>query len=55
MEGNLPPFFFPLQVDSAARKDDVNATSSSENDLASEGVYKALEYEPSASYLLNFY
>ena len=52
---NISLLFFPLQVYSAAQKDDVNATSLSGNDLASEGVYKALDYERSASYLLSFY
>ena len=51
---NIRLLFFPLQVDSAAPKDDINVTSSSGNDLASEGLYEALEYERSASYLLSF-
>ena len=51
---NIRLLFFPLHVDCAARKDDINVTSSSGNDLASEGVYEALEYERSAPYLLSF-
>ena len=51
---NIRLLFLPLQVDWDARKDYINSTSSSGNDLASEGVYEALEYERSASCLLSF-